>query len=95
MSQLTRIQSTAQQKAAVAPAFASILIVDDSDFDRTHLKKLCCAFDFTTHVVEADSLKSMEDKIKKDRFDLVLLDYHLGDGTGLQGVDIIRSDGVN
>lgn len=95
MSQLTRIQSTAQQKAAVAPAFASILIVDDSDFDRTRLKKLCCAFDFTTHVVEADSLKSMEDKIKKDRFDLVLLDYHLGDGTGLQGVDIIRSDGVN
>lgn len=71
MSQLTRIQNTPQQKAAVAPTFASILIVDDSDFDRTRLKKLCRAFDFTTHVVEAASLKAMEDKLKKDRFDLV------------------------
>lgn len=95
MSQLTRIQNTAQQKAAVAPSFASILIVDDSDFDRSRLKKLCRAFDFTTHVVEADSLKSLKDRLTKDRFDLILLDYHLGDGTGLEGVEIIRADDVN
>ena len=53
MSQLTRIQQHPHQKAAVAPEFASILIVDDNDFDRSRLKKLCRAFDFTTHVMEA------------------------------------------
>lgn len=95
MSQLTRIQTNAQQKAAVAPEFASILIVDDDEFDRTRLKKLCRAFDFTTHVAEADSLKALKDRLKKDRFDLILLDYQLTDGTGLDGVEIIRADGVN
>lgn len=95
MSQLTRIQINAQQKAAVAPEFASILIVDDDDFDRTRLTRLCRAFDFTTHVVQADSLKALRDKLKKDRFDLILLDYHLSDGTGLEGVEIIRADAVN
>ena len=95
MSHLTRIQTRDRQKAAVAPEFASILIVDDNDFDRTRLKKLCHAFDFTTNVVEADSLRSLKDKLKKDHFDLILLDYHLSDGTGLQGVEIIRADAVN
>lgn len=95
MSQLTRIQQHPHQKAAVAPEFASILIVDDNDFDRSRLKKLCRAFDFTTHVMEASSLRDLRDRLKKDRFDLILLDYHLNDGTGLEGVDIIRADAVN
>ena len=46
-------------------------------------------------MVEADSLTALKDRLKKDRFDLILLDYHLGDGTGLQGVEIIRDDDVN
>ncbi|WP_298857963.1 response regulator [uncultured Sulfitobacter sp.] len=95
MSQLTRIHQSPHLKAAVAPEFASILIVDDNDFDRTRLKKLCRAFDFTTHVVEACSLSDLRDRLKKDRFDLILLDYHLNDGTGLEGVEIIRADAVN
>lgn len=95
MSQLTRIQINAQQNPSLAPEFASILIVDDNDFDRTRLKRLCRAFDFTTHVVEAESLMALRDKLKKDHFDLILLDYHLSDGTGLEGVEIIRADAVN
>lgn len=89
------LQPTALQQAAAAPEFASILIVDDQLFDRTRLKKLCHQFDFTTHVAEADSLASLRDKLRKDRFDLILLDYHLPDGTGLEGVDLIRADRVN
>ncbi|MDB4187821.1 response regulator [Sulfitobacter sp.] len=70
-------------------------MVDDNDFDRSRLKKLCRAFDFTTHAMEASSLRYLRDRLKKDRFDLILLDYHLNDGTGLEGVDIIRADAVN
>lgn len=95
MSHLTPIKTTAQQNAAHAPEFASILIVDDQSFDRSSLKKLCRKFEFTTHVVEADSLAALRDKLRKDRFDLILLDYHLTDGTGLEGVEIIRADPVN
>ncbi|MCX7567082.1 response regulator [Sulfitobacter sp. F26169L] len=95
MHHYSRITPSAPHQAAVVPEFASILVVDDQRFDRTRLGRLCNAFGFTTHVVEADSLAAMRDKLKKDRFDLILLDYHLPDGTGLDGVDAIRADGVN
>ncbi|UWR27201.1 response regulator [Sulfitobacter sp. S223] len=91
----TSIKPTALQQAATAPVFASILIVDDEKFDRTRLKRLCHEFDFTTHVAEADSLEAMRIILKKDRFDMILLDYHLPDGTGLDGVELIRADHVN
>jgi CheY-like chemotaxis protein len=95
MSHHTRITATENQHTGHLPDFASILIVDDQRFDRRHLKKLCRAFECTTHVMEADSLASLRDKLRKDRFDLILIDYHLTDGTGLEGVDIIRADPVN
>ena len=91
----TSIKPTALQQALAAPQFASILIVDDQKFDRTRLKRLCHEFEFTTHVAEADSLEAMRTTLKKDRFDLILLDYHLPDGTGLDGVDLIQADQVN
>ena len=95
MSFQTQLHLSKEQQAASAPEFASILIVDDQRFDRARLNRMCRAFDFTTQVVEADTLAAMRDKLKKERFDLVLLDYHLTDGTGLQGVEEIRADHVN
>ncbi|MEQ6201574.1 response regulator [Sulfitobacter sp. HNIBRBA2951] len=95
MSLFSHVEPTAQQLAGAAPTFASILIVDDQRFDRTRLKKLCGTLGFNTHLDEADSLQAMHDRLSKERFDLILLDYHLTDGTGLQGVDAIRADPVN
>lgn len=95
MSHFTKIDVSAQQQAASAPEFASILIVDDQQFDRNRLKKMCRALTFTTHITEADSLSALRKKLTKDHFDLVLLDYHLTDGTGLEGVELIRADSVN
>lgn len=74
---------------------ASILIVDDHRFDRSRLRRMCGNLGFSTHVDEADSLDTLRDRLKKDRFDLILLDHHLADGTGLEGFDIIRADTVN
>ncbi len=95
MSQQTRITASPAQQAARAPQFASILILDDDEFDRKKLQKLCRGLDFTTHVIVAASLDELRSKLSKDRFDLILLDYHLPDGTGLEGVEIIRADPVN
>jgi len=95
MSHHTQIKTTVQQRADHVPDFASILIVDDQRFDSKHLKKLCSAFKFTTHVIEADSLAGLRKKLRKERFDLILIDYQLTDGTGLEGVEIIRADPVN
>jgi len=75
--------------------FASILIVDDENFFRKHLRRLCAKLPFTTHLAEANSLHMLRDRLSKDHFDLILLDYHLNDGTGLDGADIISADPVN
>jgi CheY-like chemotaxis protein len=95
MSHQTRITAPPEDRTGFIPEFASILIVDDQRFDRSQLKKLCRAFNFSTHVIEADSLMALRDKLRKDRFDLILIDYHLTDGSGLEGVEIIRADPVN
>ena len=84
-----------QHPIGALPQFASILIVDDQRFDRIRLKKLCRALAFSAHVLEADSLADMRGKLTKERFDLILLDHHLADGTGLEGIALIRADPVN
>lgn len=95
MSYYTQIKPPTQQQITSAPKFASILIVDNQQFDRARLNRMCRAFDFPTQVVEVDTLATMREKLRKERFDLVLLDYHLTDGTGLQGVAAVRADLVN
>ncbi len=95
MSRFNQIHHTVEQEVQSLPDFASILIVDDQRFDRVRMRRLCGGFGFNTNVVEAENLASMADRLRKERFDLVLLDYHLPDGTGLQGVEAIRACATN
>ncbi|NUH67214.1 response regulator [Sulfitobacter sp. S0837] len=88
------IQAGARAEAMSGPA-ARILIVDDHKFDRMRLKRLCGGLDFATRLAEADSLAAMARALDEGRYDLILLDYNLPDGTGLQGMDIIRAHGKN
>ncbi|MEX3314716.1 response regulator [Sulfitobacter sp. PS-8MA] len=83
-------QAARQAGAASGPA-ARILIVDDHRFDRMRLKRLCGGLDFATRLAEADSLAAMVRALDAGRFDLILLDYNLPDGTGLQGMEMIRA----
>lgn len=72
------------------PEVLSCLIVDDQRFDRKRLHRLCGQLDGTVHLVEADTLESMGTALEAHVFDLILLDYNLPDGNGLQGIDAIR-----
>lgn len=75
MSQLTRLKTNDRQKEAVTPKADSILIKEDSYLDRSRLEELCHTFDFATNVVKADSLKVLENKLKKDGLDLIPLGF--------------------
>lgn len=95
MTRFTPVTTPHRARAQAAPEFASILIVDDQRFDRRRLRGLCAALPFTTQIVEASSLAALRSTLTKDRFDLILLDHHLTDGTGLEGVEHIRADRTN
>lgn len=78
--------------ATSLPEFARILIVEDQRFDRVRLQRLISALEFQTETHEAENLADMSRLLSERQYDLVLLDYRLPDGNGLQGLDTIRLD---
>lgn len=90
MSKLAKVHAKVRPNLAALPDFASILVVDDQRFDRTRLQRLIATLEFETHVVEADCLERMGTMLEADTFDLILLDYNLPDGNGLQALDAVR-----
>ncbi len=73
----------------------SILVLDDDTFDRQRLLRLASSFAFPTHVEEADSLFALEEKLDQRSFDVILLDYYLATGDGIDALDIISNHPIN
>lgn len=68
----------------------SVLLVDDDDSNRITLGALIEDEGF--ELTEAESVNAVREVLKQnDAFELVLLDYHLGDGVGTELIDEIRS----
>jgi len=84
MIHIAKINMSSQRAPCHDVEFVSIPIVDDECFDRKSLRHLCKDLPFATNLVEAASLHMSGDKLTKDHFDLILLDYHIADGTGLE-----------
>jgi CheY-like chemotaxis protein len=68
----------------------SVLILDDERFDRHRLARLCSGLGFDTNVSNARDLSGFADLLDRARFDLILVDYYLPDGTGLEALEQVR-----
>lgn len=95
MASMQEIQISAQKNAIKTPKFASILIVEDQRFDRARLRRICDQLEFEVMVSEADTLEALGTALESDKYDLIFLDYHLPDGSGLQALDAIQADARN
>ena len=95
MRRYDTITATPRPGATSLPDFARILIVEDQRFDRVRLQRLISELEFETVVREAEHLADLARLMGEAQFDLVLLDYSLPDGNGLQGLDAIRLDPKN
>lgn len=73
-----------------APAPLHVLILEDERFDRHRLARMCSALDFPCLISNATTLSSFADTLAGDTFGLILLDYMLPDGTGLDALDMVR-----
>lgn len=72
-----------------------ILVLDDDEFDRQRLRRLTSDFAFPTHMEEADGLFALEEKLDARSFDVILIDYNLSAGNGIEALDIISNHPVN
>lgn len=67
-----------------------VLILDDERFDRHRLARLCSGLDFPCTISNAKSLAEFQLHLERITFGLVLLDYGLPDGTGLDALNMMH-----
>lgn len=77
------------------PTPLKVLILDDERFDRHRLARLCSGLDRHCTVTNAATLAAFETALEAARFDLIMLDYQLPDGTGLDALARVRMSARN
>ena len=68
----------------------AVLILDDERFDRHRLARFCSSLDFPCAVSNASSLNDFRSRIEESSFSLILIDYYLPDGNGLDALELVR-----
>lgn len=63
-----------------------ILILDDSQFDRTRIRRMFESIGFAFNLSEVESLDALSSKLDSQDFDFVLIDYHLPQGNGFEAL---------
>ena len=62
----------------------SVLLVEDDMVDRTQLERLLHRSTLPAKIITTERLESAIELLKSTHFDVVLLDLHLPDSTGLE-----------
>jgi len=68
----------------------SVMILDDERFDRHRMARLCSGLPMPCEVTNALTLDGFRALLDDQIYDLILVDYLLPDGTGLQALEAVR-----
>lgn len=68
-----------------------MLILDDSSLDRRRIIRECASSWLNLDISEASSLAALSEALENQKFDIVLIDYRLTDGTGLDALETVYS----
>ncbi len=71
-----------------------ILIVDDDQVDRTHIKRALRRSDTKCEVTEVENVDSAASALQKNCFDAILLDYNMPQRNGLELLHEVRSENL-
>lgn len=77
------------------PLVVNGLVLDDSIFDRKLIKRMCQASPLNIHLEEVDRLDRLPDVLERIEFDIILTDYNLPVGNGLDGLSLIQKSSRN
>lgn len=66
------------------------LILDDSEVDRTRIRRICRQAELDLEFQQSDSIQDFAAKLDGPAFDIVFLDYRLVQGDGLIALEMLR-----
>lgn len=69
----------------------SALILDDSKFDRHRICRMSREAGIPIFMDEVASIDQLRGMLDEERFDVILIDYRLTDGTGLDALELVRN----
>jgi len=81
----------------VSPASTGIrvLILDDSQFDRTKIRRMFRTSEMDVVLDEAESIAELQLALDQGEFDIVLVDYNLPQGDGIDAVKLVKEHSSN
>jgi PleD family two-component response regulator len=71
------------------------LLIDDSEFDRSRIKRLNSKLEHPLILEDVPDINSMNNCLDANAFDLIMVDYRLGQDNGLHALDMIQKHKLN
>ncbi|MEP5728329.1 MAG: response regulator [Sulfitobacter sp.] len=71
------------------------LLLDDSNFDRARIRRLSNRTNLAIQLDEVESIAQMSDAVSNEIYDLILIDYRLPVGDGIEALDYIQQNAQN
>ncbi len=80
---------------APPPATVRALLLDDSSFDRSRIRRLSRRAELNIELDEVGSIRELDNAVKLASYDLILIDYRLPEGDGIEALNHILQDPRN
>lgn len=79
----------------VIPTVIKTLLLDDSTFDRSRIRRLSNKTALMVYLTEVSNIAELKEAIAHQVYDLILIDYRLPQGDGLEVLAHIQSSTLN
>lgn len=71
------------------------LLLDDNNFDRARIKRLSRKTNLSIRMDEVDSIAQLDEAVARENYDLILIDYRLPVGDGMEALDHVLQNDMN
>lgn len=77
------------------PREIKALLLDDSNFDRARIKRISNRTALCIEMDEVDSIAALDQAVAAQNYDVILIDYRLPVGDGLEALDLLQRNELN
>ncbi|MDG1167870.1 MAG: response regulator [Sulfitobacter sp.] len=77
------------------PRDIRVLLLDDSKFDRARIRRMSDKTNLSIQMDEVDSIATMNAAVARENYDLIMIDYRLPVGNGLDALDHVLQNDLN